>query len=238
MLSKRLLGLNAILAVSSVAFAAQLGYVYLAPPSATPPRARPAPDARPGSRPSAESARPEPRQGLASYGGIAAKNLFSPTRTEVVSAPAGSLVGAVSPPAPPAPKPFLLGVVIGDTTIAYLEDPTSKRVAGYRVGDSITGGTLESITFDRVILKRGDGVLEVKLKDPAKPRPAPVLVEGPGPTRPGAVVPGVAQPGLAPGAAQAVPGVQAPAVPGAPAPPGVIRRLPRPLVGRDATPQR
>jgi hypothetical protein len=234
MLSKRLLGLNAILAMSSAAFVAQLGYVYFATPAAAPGRARPVPEARAAPRLAAEAARSEPRHGLASYDGIAAKNLFSPTRTEVAAS--GAVAGAIAPPAPPAPKPLLHGVVIGETAVAYLEDPTSKRVASYRVGDSIAGGKLESIAADRVVLRRSDGMLEVKLKDPAKPRPA--LAEAPGAVRPG-VVPGAAQPGTAPQAGAAAPGagVRTPGLPGAPVPPGVIRRLPRPLVGRDVAPQ-
>jgi hypothetical protein len=236
MQSKRLIGLNTILAVSGAAFVAQLGYLYLGSASAPPIRPRPAPEARSAARPLPESARPEPRQELASYGAIAAKNLFSPTRSEVVPTPAGVVAGAVSPPAPPAPKPVLHGVVIGDTAVAYLEEPASRRVAGYRVGDSIAGGTLQSIAFDRVILSRSDGPLEVKLKDPSKPRPA--VAEGPGALRPGAA-PGAPDPAatLQPGAPAPAPGVQVPIVPGAPAPPGVIRRLPRPLVGRDAPPR-
>jgi hypothetical protein len=233
MLSKRLLGLNALLATASAALVAQLGYVYFATPSTAPGRSRPAAEVRPPARPVAEGARSEP---LATYGGIAAKNLFSPTRTEVVSVPSGVVAGAVAPPAPPQPKPLLHGVVIGETAVAYLEDPASKRVAGYRVGDRIAGGTLESITGDRVILKRVEGVVEVKLKDPAKPRPP--MPEGPGAAKPG-TVPGAGPAGTAPqpGAPAPGTGVQAPAVPGAPTPPGVIRRLPRPLVGRDVAPR-
>jgi hypothetical protein len=163
---------------------------------------------------------------------IATKNLFSPSRAEVESTPS-PVAGPVAPHPPPAPKPFLQGVVIREASAtAYLEDPNSKRVAGYRVGDSITGGTVESITSDRVVLKRPDGLLEIKLKDPSKPRPVAAEAPGqPAPPRPGAPPP---QPGVAPPQA----GVQgAPPVPGSPARPGLLRRLPRPLVGRDAAPQ-
>src|SRR2546425_1533713 len=43
------------------------------------------------------------------------------------------------------------GVVLRDTNpIAYLEDPLTKRVAGYRIGDTIAGGRVEAITADHV----------------------------------------------------------------------------------------
>ena len=107
-----------------------------------------------------------------------AKYLFNPSRTE--GAPE---VAKVVVPLPP--KPILLGVVVdGRSSRAYLEDPATKRVFGYQVGDSVAGGKLEKITDDRIQISRTDGVLDVMLRDPAKPRPpAPVQAAPPG--RPG-----------------------------------------------------
>jgi hypothetical protein len=60
-------------------------------------------------------------------------------------------------------------------SIAYLEDPTTKRVARYRVGDIVGGGTVRSIAPDHVVLARGDATVEVRLNDPSKPRVAAVI---------------------------------------------------------------
>jgi hypothetical protein len=97
---------------------------------------------------------------------VASRNLFSPTRTEVTLALTGR------PGSAPAPAPNLYGVVLGDgAPIAYLEDPATKRVADYRTGDTVAGSTVKLITADRVILARPEGPVEVRLNDPAKPRP-------------------------------------------------------------------
>ena len=118
-----------------------------------------------------------------SYAAIVAKNLFSPARTE---APAGPVAAA-------GPKPVLHGVVVdGPKTRAYLEDPLLKRTFGYNVGDTIGGGRVESIVADRVVIGRGDGLLEVLLRDPSKPRPAAAAAASAGPTAPSAPGPGTA----------------------------------------------
>lgn len=119
----------------------------------------------------------------ASYGVIVAKNLFSPTRTE---APAGPVAAA-------GPKPVLHGVVMdGPRSRAYLEDPLLKRVFGYVVGDTVGGGRIESIAVDRVVIARADGLLEVLLRDPSKPRPASTAAAPPAASGPAAAQRGFA----------------------------------------------
>jgi hypothetical protein len=173
------------------------------------------------------------------YAMVAQRNLFSPTRTE---APPTPTAGAS---ASPAVKPNLFGVVLRDgAPIAYLEDPTTKRVAGYRVGDNVAGGTVQTISADSVSITRPDGKLDVRLRDPGRPRPAPVpaAAVAPGVVQPGAPVaplpgvippPAVAAPGVVPPQPGAVPqlqpgGATAPVPPTRrPLPPNLLRRLPQ-----------
>lgn len=122
----------------------------------------PPPAPRPG-RPAPTVASPADPPMPGGYGVIAAKNLFNPGRTE---APAAAAVAT-------GPTPTLHGVVMdGAKSRAYLEDPAQKRTFGYLVGDPVGGGRVESIAADRVLIGRGDGAVEVLLRDPAKPRPS------------------------------------------------------------------
>ena len=134
---------------------------------------------------------------------IAAQNLFNPGRSETVAV-------AVS-----VAKPILHGVGIhGAQSRAYLEDPTAKRVAGYSVGDTMGGGKIQKIAADRVVIARPEGLIEVLLQDPSKPRPAPAATAVPA----GAPAPGQ----LAP--SQVAPGQVVSPVPGPPAtqPPSTV----------------
>ena len=102
---------------------------------------------------------------LTAYGGIAARNLFNPDRSATGRSDAGSGDQAF------ATKPVLYGVVIGEETrVAYLEDPSTKRIFGYKVGDVVAGGQLEQIETDRVVIKRVDERLEIMLHGSNKPR--------------------------------------------------------------------
>lgn len=104
------------------------------------------------------------RASLASYLIIATKSLFSPTRSETESLPGQQAAG---------PKPVLHGVVIsGANRRAYLEDPVSKRVVSYALGDAAPGGRLDRIEEDRVVIIGSGGALEVLLQDPNKPKAA------------------------------------------------------------------
>jgi hypothetical protein len=184
------------------------------PPSATT-TATPAPSPTPAAPPSA---------GAGGYAVIASRNLFSPTRTEAPPAP--------PPPAPVVnlPKPNLYGVVLQDgTPIAYLEDPTTKRVARYRIGDAVAGGTLKTISSDSVTLSRPDGQIAVRLHDPTRPRPpAPAAAPTPGAPMPGSQPTAVQRPPTVFPEGFVPPTMPSPsAIPSRrPLPPGVLGRVP------------
>ena len=197
---RRLLVLNAVLAILCVVFAVGIVRTLLVKhpvpaPVAAAQRAAAAP------RPTATTEAGNP--GLDAFAVIVAQNLFNPGRSETVAV-------AVS-----VAKPILHGVVIhGAQSRAYLEDPTAKRVAGYSVGDTIGGGKIQKIADDRVVIARPEGLIEVLLQDPSKPRPAPTAT---------AVPAGAAAPGqLAP--SQVAPGQVVSPVPGPPAtqPPSTV----------------
>ena len=191
-MSGRLRIANVALGLVGCLLVAGLGRELLAahplPPPSVPRPARPV-----ALTAAAATATPPPSG--AAHGVIAAKNLFSPSRSE---AQAGLAVAA-------GPKPVLHGVVMdGPKSRAYLEDPVLKRTFGYVVGDTIGGGRVDSIAVDRVVIVRGDGLLEVLLHDPSKPKPAPTA-SAPAPAAP------------APGPAAQAPPAAAPA-PWPPAP--------------------
>jgi hypothetical protein len=226
-------GLLILIAASSVAFIARQFMAPMAMP--LPARSRPA---------GAPAARDEaPPAQVGAYTSVAARNLFSPTRTE---SPPTATASASSP----AVKPNLFGIVLREgAPIAYLEDPSTKRVAGYRVGDAVAGGTVQTISADSVVINRPDGSLDVRLRDPGKPRSAPATAGLPGapgaqpvagaPALPGVIPPAgaAAPPGMVapgpimtqpPGAVQTPGQAGPPIIPGRrPLPPNLLRRLPQ-----------
>jgi len=157
-MSRRLLALNVVLAIVSIALAAGIVRTLIVR------RALPTPAAsRTATVPASASARENVDPGLSGYAVIAARNLFNPDRSETAVATA------------PVAKPILHGVVIdGAKSRAFLEDPAAKRVAGYSAGDMIGGGRIQRIGDDRVVIARPEGLLEVLLRDPSKPRAAAV----------------------------------------------------------------
>ncbi len=225
---RRLLLLNVVLLAVAAAFAVTILREITEPlPRPMAVRTRPAPPAAAAPATDPATARPAP----AAYGVIAARNLFSPTRTE--SPPTGT---AAAKGAPVLPKPNLFGVVIRDgASIAYLEDPTTKRVAGYRLGDAVAGGTVKSIDSDHVVLTRPDGPVDVRLHDPSKPRIPAVPVQPANFGAPGA--PGVAPPSAPPFVPPPVSGFVPPLPPTAVQQPGIQQAPPvtlqprRPLPG-------
>jgi hypothetical protein len=160
-----------------------------------------------------------PRAPAGAYTVVASRNLFNPSRTDsgagTTTAAAGRIV-----------RPNLFGIVVRDgASIAYLEDPVTKRVVGYRVGDKVVGGTVQTIKADSVVIERPEGPVDLRLRDPGRPR----SVTTPGQT-------GMPQLGaMPPGAFQPAP----PAQPAQPALPGVIppAASPQQLPPQTAQPQ-
>jgi Type II secretion system protein C len=212
---QRLLVLNVVLGLVSLVFAVGIVRTLVGKhplPSAGVPRPMAAP--APAAVPATADAGPD------TYAMIATQNLFNPARSETATAAAGVAVV----------KPILHGVVIqAGTSRAFLEDPSAKRVSGYSVGDTISGGKIQKIADDRVLIARPEGMVEVLLQDPSKPRPAPTAAPGviagqgqlvPGmPAAPGQIAPGQFAPGQ-PAPGQPAPGQFAPVQvgPGQPVP--------------------
>jgi hypothetical protein len=224
---QRLLVLNVMLGLVSLAFAVGIVRTLVVKhplPSAVAPRPLTAP--APPAVPAAADPGPD------TYAVIAAQNLFNPARSETATAAAVAVV-----------KPILHGVVIqAGASRAFLEDPTAKRVSGYSVGDTIGGGKIQKIADDRVLIARPEGMVEVLLQDPSKPRPAPSAGPGviagqgqpvPGmPIAPGQIAPGPPAPG------QPAPGQFAPVQvgPGQPVP-GQPAQITRPNTEAPTVPQ-
>jgi hypothetical protein len=212
-MSRRLLVLNVVLGIVSIALAAGIVRTLTVrralPAMAAPPAVTVPPQAT-----ASDSADP----GLSSFAVITARNPFSPGRNEMAVATAASVA-----------KPILHGVVIdGAKSRAFLEDPAAKRVAGYSVGDMIGGGRIHQITDDKVVIERPEGLLEILLQDPSKPK-APTVIAAPGqPSPAGAVAQPVAVPGAPPGAPPVAPTVSPAAAPASPplTPPQFRRRVP------------
>lgn len=189
---RRFVALNAVLVVLSAALIAYIGQQLVTP--------TPLPVG--GRRAAATTVVPPavetPRAPAGSYTVVAARNLFNPSRSESAS-------GITTVTAAPLVRPNLFGIVVRDGgSIAYLEDPVTKRVVGYRVGDKVIGGTVQTIKSDSVVIERPEGPLDVRLRDAGKPR----ATATPGPT-------GLPQLGMPSGTFQ-------PPQPGAAVLPGVI----------------
>ena len=117
------------------------------------------------------------------YDVIATRNLFDPNRSDAKN------LAAIVETLPPAAALVLYGVVISEETrLAYLEDPATKRIVGYKIGDKLAGGQVQRIEPDRVVIMRAGGLIEVRLHDPNRPRPVvsdppPALGTNDGPRR-------------------------------------------------------
>jgi hypothetical protein len=213
---RRFVALNIVLAVLSAALIAYI-VQQLVTPTALPVGGR-----RAAATTVVPPAVETPRAPAGSYTVVAARNLFNPSRSESAS-------GTTTATAAPLVRPNLFGIVVRDGgSIAYLEDPVTKRVVGYRVGDKVIGGTVQTIKSDSVVIERPEGPLDVRLRDPGKPR----ATATPGPT-------GVPQLGMPqgtfqppqPGAA-VLPGVIPPAASAQPLPPTIPPPTSQPQFGQ------
>ena len=147
--------LNALLIASALAFAAWTVRIWTAPQG---PPASPVRDlARRG--PVARAPRPAAR---VSYGVIAQRDVFSPTRG---SAPGGAQGRAPARTALRTPKLTLLGTVILDSGRAAILAPQGREAEArfYTRGEVVEGYTVTAIGRDSVVLKRGGAVLKVPL---------------------------------------------------------------------------
>jgi hypothetical protein len=210
-MSRRLLVMNVVLIGLASFFAISLVHdLTRSRPLPTPSVARRAPTPA-GANDTVESS--VPAENLATYNVIAAKPLFNPQRSEGAPAPTAAAA------APPPPKPMLLGVLVdGARSRAYLEDATTKRVLSYQIGDSVSGGRLDQITDDKVVIVRPDGPFDVMLRDPAKPRPAAPPATAPAAA--GSPTPTAQQP------TSPIPRVEGAGPGRSPIPPRAVRRLP------------
>ncbi|HSF04457.1 MAG TPA: hypothetical protein VLG10_01575 [Methylomirabilota bacterium] len=237
-MSRHALTLNVVLGAIAIGFATYIAWEVLRPAPSGGPQAR----SKSGTPPpvAAIPARPAPEP-AGSWSVITSRNPFSPSRSEA------PLTGALGGPALNVPKPNLYGIVLKDgAPFAYIEDPVTKRVAAYRIGDAVAGGTVQKIARDGIMLARPEGVIDVRLHDPGKPRPAaptPAAAASPSPATPPlpGVVPPVAAGPQTQAPAEAVPPPQPSTVtPGVesatpprptvrrPLPPNLLRRLPQP----------
>src|SRR5262245_44078713 len=130
-LPKRLLLVNVLLLGVALFFGVTLAREATRARPLPPP---PAPRRAPVAAASEEAPAAAAEEKLAVYNVIVSRPLFNPSRSEGAAAP-------TAPVAPPQPKPMLLGVVVDpdpSKSRAYLEDATTKRVFGYKVGDSVS----------------------------------------------------------------------------------------------------
>jgi hypothetical protein len=218
-MATRLTMVTVLLCGVALAFAAFIAKELTSAPRRAAPRPQPA--ASVAGAPAAPAPTPAPATpaagGAANYSVVATRNLFSPTRSEAPVTPAATAPAAAAA----VPKPSLFGVVLQDgAPIAYLEDPVTKRVARYRIGDTVAGGTVKTIGADSVVLSRPEGPVTVRLHDPTRPRAAapPAAVPTPKPGAPTATPPQGFVPGG--GAPSGVPSFRRPL------PPGVLGRIP------------
>jgi len=121
-------------------------------------RLPPIPAPRPTEAVASSSARVTRARASAGYDVIATRNLFDPSRSEPTRSDRPSQNVA------PQAKPVLYGLVVSDDPglgLAYLVDPKTGRITGYRVGDPLAGGQVERIERDRVLIRRSGELVEV-----------------------------------------------------------------------------
>jgi AMIN domain len=90
-------------------------------------------------------------------------------RPGIVIAPAhSSPIAAV----PDANRPRLQGIVLRETGgVAYIQNPRTNVVAGYRVGEAVEGSILQKIEEDRVVLKGPDATVVLRIAPLPRKKP-------------------------------------------------------------------
>jgi hypothetical protein len=90
-------------------------------------------------------------------------------RPGIVIAPAhSSPIAAV----PDANRPRLQGIVLRETGgVAYIQNPRTNVVAGYRVGETVEGSILQKIEEDRVVLKGPDATVVLRIAPLPRKKP-------------------------------------------------------------------
>jgi hypothetical protein len=69
-------------------------------------------------------------------------------------------------------RPRLQGIVIQDgRAVAYIQDPRTRGVTGYRVGDTLGTRVLETIEEDRVVLKGPNDTVELRIAPIPRQKP-------------------------------------------------------------------
>lgn len=202
--------LNLALGLVAVMLVAALAKTWVAPAILVP--------APPASKPAQEApvlaAAPTARPPLTHFDVLLQKNPFK----QPAPPPARSMIPTPAPPPPPPlPLPTLVGtVLVDDERRAILSDKGKANI--YSIGQEVAGGTVTSISEDRVAFKRGEVVSEITLKAPIQPG-------GPTPAPPGPPPPGPAPASMPPPAPpQAIEGAPTPP---AEAPTRTERRRPR-----------
>jgi hypothetical protein len=119
----------------------------------------------PTKEPAAEqNVNPNPVQ---DYAVISEKNLFHPDRIIPVEKKGEVII--------PRPEFVLYGTLIADNVvIAYLSDKKAprttpgrgKRQVGLKIGETLSGYTLKEVLPDRVVLRRGEDTIELKVISP------------------------------------------------------------------------
>jgi len=99
-------------------------------------------------------------------------------------APAAPPAAAPGSPPAKAARPILYGIVLrGEDSIAYMEDPRTRRVTGFKRGDTVGDGVIEVIEERHVAVRLPSGLVEIRVDEPKPGAAAPVIQVRPGPAR-------------------------------------------------------
>ncbi len=183
--------LNLALGLVAVLIAGTLAKAWVSPaPLTTSPSV-----AKPSQEPTEVAFSRPTRPPLAQFDVLLEKNPFKQAPPQPV------MSSRTNPPPPPPPLPTLMGtILVDDERRAILSDKGKANI--YSIGQDVAGGTMTSITDDRVLFKRGDAVSELTLKAPIQPGATPSPPSAP---RPQEAAPAFVSPPLPHGAIEGAP---------------------------------